>query len=234
MSPPTSNALCIIAGVGPGTSRSLALKFSSTYPVVLLARTPANYEPIVAEIRAAGGKAVGVRCDVCDSEAVGGVVKGLQEGKVFEGGEGGGGALEVAVGIFNVGGRFVRKPFLELSEEEFGAGWEANGKGAFNFSRALLPHLLSSVPQTTTTSPQHPPTLLFTGATASVKGSSTCASFATGKFALRALAQSLAREFGPRGVHVAHVVVDGVIDIPRTKGWVFEKEDAKLGAGAVS
>ncbi|KAA6406712.1 MAG: short chain dehydrogenase reductase family [Lasallia pustulata] len=79
-----------------------------------------------------------------------------------------------------------------------------------------------------------PPSLLFTGATASVKGSALCASFATGKFALRALAQSLAREFGPKGVHVAHVVVDGVIDIPRTREWVLQGEDAKLSADAIA
>lgn len=72
------------------------------------------------------------------------------------------------------------------------------------------------------------------GATASVRGSANCASFASGKFALRALSQSLAREFGPQGVHVSHVIVDGVIDIPRTKAWKFEHPDAKLSPDAVS
>lgn len=76
--------------------------------------------------------------------------------------------------------------------------------------------------------------MIFTGATASIKGSATFSAFATGKFALRALAQSLAREFGPKGVHVSHVIVDGVIDIPRTKGWKFEHPDAKLSPDAVS
>lgn len=80
---------------------------------------------------------------------------------------------------------------------------------------------------------QYPPTLIFTGATASLKGSANFSSFAAGKFALRALAQSLAREFGPKGVHVSHVIVDGVIDIPRTKAWQFEHEDAKLDPDAV-
>lgn len=81
---------------------------------------------------------------------------------------------------------------------------------------------------------KHPPTLVFTGATASLKGSATFSAFASGKFALRALAQSLAREFGPQGVHVAHVILDGVIDIPRTKSWTFEHEDAKIDPVAVS
>jgi len=67
-----------------------------------------------------------------------------------------------------------------------------------------------------------------------MKGSALCSSFATGKFALRALAQSLGREFGPRGVHVAHVVVDGVIDIERTRGWEVGGVDGKISPGAVS
>lgn len=67
-----------------------------------------------------------------------------------------------------------------------------------------------------------------------VKGSAMCSSFATGKFAMRALAQSLAREFGPKGVHVVHAIIDGVIDIERTKDWKFEHEDAKIKPEAVS
>ena len=67
-----------------------------------------------------------------------------------------------------------------------------------------------------------------------VKGSAMCSSFATGKFAMRALAQSLAREFGPKGVHVVHAIIDGVIDIERTKEWKFEHEDAKIKPDSVS
>lgn len=102
-----------------------------------------------------------------------------------------------------------------------------NRKGGFNFAKGALPLLLQAKGL------QHPPTLIFTGATASLKGSANFAAFASGKFALRALAQSLAREFGPKGVHVSHVIIDGVIDIPRTKAWTFEHEDAKLDPDAV-
>lgn len=86
--------------------------------------------------------------------------------------------------------------------------------GLFNFAQATVPLLLASVDA----SPQYPPTLLVTGATASVRGSVKFADFAAGKFANRAIAQSLAREFGPRGVHVAHAIIDGGIDIPRLAG----------------
>lgn len=82
---------------------------------------------------------------------------------------------------------------------------------------------------------QFPPTLIFTGATASIKANATVASFATGKHAMRALTQSLAKEFGPKGVHVSHTIIDGVIDIPRTKDWkVGDSPDAKISPEAVS
>lgn len=105
-----------------------------------------------------------------------------------------------------------------------------NRLGAYFFSRSTLPLLVS----TANTNPKYPPTLVFTGATASLRGSTFTSSFATGKFALRALTQSLGKEFGPQGVHVAHAIIDGVIDIPRTKGYVMEKEDAKINSDAVS
>jgi short-subunit dehydrogenase len=72
------------------------------------------------------------------------------------------------------------------------------------------------------------------GSTGSLRGSAFLSPFATGKFALRALSQSLAREFSPQGVHVSHVVIDGVIDIPRTQHIKFDHPEAKLGPDAVS
>lgn len=82
--------------------------------------------------------------------------------------------------------------------------------GLFNFAQSILPLLLDSVD-----SSPHPPSLIVTGATASLRGSVKFADFAAGKFAVRAITQSLAREFGPKGVHVSHAIIDGGIDIPR-------------------
>lgn len=106
-----------------------------------------------------------------------------------------------------------------------------NRKGFFLFAQATLPLLLDAV-----SSSSHPPSLIITGATASIRGSATMSSFASGKFALRATGQSLAREFGPKGIHVAHVIIDGVIDIPRTKGYNVNGgvEDGKINSDAVS
>lgn len=105
-----------------------------------------------------------------------------------------------------------------------------DSKGAFNFAQSALPLLLKNAE----TKPQHPPTLIFTGATASVKGSAMFSSFAPPKFAQRALAQSLAREFSPKGVHIGHVIVDGIIATPMTKNWMPDAApDAKLSPDAV-
>ncbi|PLB35916.1 oxidoreductase, short chain dehydrogenase/reductase family [Aspergillus candidus] len=211
--------LAIIAGVGPGTGASIARRFAQAYSVILLARNAANFDPLVKEINTAGGQALGIRTDLSDSKSVHSALDQIT--KQYHG-------SSLAAAVFNVGGGFVRKPFLELTETEFSQGFESQGKGGFNFAQGVLPLLLQAKGL------QYPPTLIFTGATASLKGSANFSSFAAGKFALRALAQSLAREFGPKGVHVSHVIVDGVIDIPRTKAWQFEHEDAKLDPDAIA
>jgi len=218
----TSNFYSIVAGVGAGTGRSVALKFAKTYPVALLARNPANFESIVKEIKAAGGQAIGISTDVSSESSVKNAFAEIQ--KEFKG-------KKLAAAIYNVGGRFVRKPFLEMSLEEYEAGYASNGKGFYLFAQATLPLLLESVPDS-----PYPPSLIITGATASLRGSATMSSFASGKFALRATGQSLAREFGPKGVHVAHAIIDGVIDIPRTKDWPVNGgvDDGKISPDAIA
>lgn len=132
-----SNFYSVVAGVGAGTGivspvmiprqywysstytgRSVALKFAKTYPVALLARNPANYESIVKEINQAGGEAIGISTDVSSPDAVKKAFAEIK--KEFQG-------KKLVAAIFNVGGRFVRKPFLEMSLEEYEAGYESNG-----------------------------------------------------------------------------------------------------------
>ncbi|CAI7592904.1 unnamed protein product [Penicillium glandicola] len=215
-----SKALAIIAGVGPGTGASIARKFGKSYSVVVLARNPDNYDPVVQEINSNGGQAIGISTDVSDSKSVNAAFDKIQEQYP---------SSKVAAAVFNPGGGFVRKPFLELTEEDYSSALRSQAVGAFNFAQRALPLLLQA-----RESSEYPPTLIFTGATASIKGSATFAAFASAKFALRALAQSLAREFGPQGVHVSHTIIDGIIDIPRTKAWVLEHEDAKLSPDAIA
>ena len=96
----------------------MARKFALKYPVALLARQPGNYEPLVKEIEAAGGKAIGISTDVADGASVANAfekIKAEMKG------------AQLAAAIFNVGGRFIRKPFLDMNEEEFMSGMIANG-----------------------------------------------------------------------------------------------------------
>ncbi|KAH8601312.1 short chain dehydrogenase/ reductase-like protein [Bisporella sp. PMI_857] len=218
----TSTFFSIVAGVGAGTGRSVAIKFAKTYPVVLLARKPENYESIVKEINSSGGQAIGISTDVSSPESVKNAFGEIK--KEFKG-------KKLAAAIFNVGGSFLRKPFLETKLEEYEAGYKANGRGFFLFSQAALPLLLESVPDS-----PHPPSLIITGSTGSLRGSSNLSSFASGQFAKRATGQSLAREFGPQGIHVAHVIIDGVIDIPRTKELPVNggAEDGKISSDAIA
>jgi NAD(P)-dependent dehydrogenase (short-subunit alcohol dehydrogenase family) len=95
-----------------------------------------------------------------------------------------------------------------------------HSKAAFIFSQALLPLLIS----TAETETKYPPTIIFTGATAGIKASAKFAAFASAKFGLRALSQSLAKEFGPKGVHVGHVVADGVFDSDRGREYMGSSE----------
>ncbi|KAH7095406.1 hypothetical protein FB567DRAFT_586731 [Paraphoma chrysanthemicola] len=203
-----SKLIAIVAGVGAGTGAAVARKFAKAYPVVLLARKPESFESLANEINSAGGKAIGISTDVSDASSLKNAVETIK--KEF------GNDVGAAAAIFNASGPFLRKPFLEIPPEVFAASLGVSATGGILFSQTFLPLLLNGVKQKS----EHPPSLIFTGATASVKSNAQMASFSTGKWALRALSQSLAREFGPQGVHVAHAIIDGVIDIPRTKEWL--------------
>ena len=108
----------IIAGVGPGTGAAVARKFAAAYPVALLARNPDNYESLVKEINGNGGKAIGVSTDIASAQSVKDAMNKIS--KEF-------GDIGCAAAIFNAGGGFVRKPFLETTEDEFVNGYNVQG-----------------------------------------------------------------------------------------------------------
>ncbi|TVY36003.1 putative oxidoreductase [Lachnellula subtilissima] len=192
----------IVAGVGPGTGRSVALRFSESYPVVLLARRPESYNDIVTQINSAGGRAIGITTDATDEASITSAFETIK--KEF-------GKLQLIAAIYNVrpDSRPSLKPFLELNLQDLDTSLNGNVRGLFNFAQSVLPPLLKSVD-----SSPRAPTLIVTGATASIRGSKLWSVIAAGKSAGRVLTQSLAREFGPAGVHVAHAIIDGVIDVP--------------------
>lgn len=115
----SSKAWAIVAGVGAGTGASCARLFAKHYPVLLLARNPKNFEDLAKEINSSGGRAVGISCDTSDGAQVKAAFEKVRQEDGFQG--------HLAAAIYNVGGTFIRKPFLELSESEYEAGWKANG-----------------------------------------------------------------------------------------------------------
>lgn len=186
-----------IVGVGPGLGAALAARFAREgHAVALLARTPQHCDAVAQRIRADGGDAHTYACDAGNADSVATAFDHVRSDL------GDPGVLIYNAGLFAVGG------LLELPVDAFEHAWRVNCLGGFLAARAVVPAMLQ----------RGQGTLLFTGATAALRGGARFAGLAVGKFGLRALAQSLARELGPQGVHVAHVVIDGQIDSPAARG----------------
>ncbi|KAJ5979885.1 Short-chain dehydrogenase/reductase SDR [Penicillium waksmanii] len=212
-------AFAVIAGVGPGAGSAIAKRFAKSYPVVLLSRNATSYQPVVQEICSAGGSALGISTDLSDARSV--TLAFERIASEFPN-------HMLVAAVFNSGGGSARKNFLELKEEDYCNGLKPAVSG-FNFAQLALPRLLDAVGRSVNS-----PTLIFTGATASWRGSAKFAAIASGKSALRTMAQSIAREFGPQGLHISHVVVDGVIDSPSARGILDEVPDAKVSPDAIA
>lgn len=192
----TKQKVCLIVGAGDATGSAIAKRFAQEgFTVCVTRRTPDASATLVHSIQAAGGRAVAYQLDARREDEVIALFKKI-ESEV--------GSLEVVV--FNVGGN-VRFPLLEMTAEKYFKTWEMCAMAGFLVGREAARVLL----------PKGHGTILFTGATASLRGGVGFSAFAGGKAALRALAQSMAREFGPQGLHIAHVVVDGVIDSERVR-----------------
>lgn len=194
-----------IAGVGArdGLGAAVARRFAQEgLAVVLTGRTPERLADVAAQIQAQGGRALALAADLSSEAQVQGVAQRVRTL----------GPLQAAV--FNAAGA-ARAPTPELSVDQFTQAWRQSALAGFVFAREALALLQANgVPAS---APTGRGTLLFTGATASLRGRPPFAAFAAAKAALRSLAQSLAREFGPQGIHVAHVVVDGGIDGERLR-----------------
>jgi len=187
----TQAPVATVVGVGPGLGAALARRFAEKYRVAILARSADYVSKLGAEIRAAGGHAAGIAADVGDEKQVAAAFDRIRREL---------GSPEIL--IYNAG----TGPFgslAEVSPEQFENCWRINAFGAFLCAKQVVPDMLA----------RGGGVVLFTGATAGVKAGPRSAAFGPAKFALRGLAQSMARDLGPRGIHVAHINVDGVIDI---------------------
>ncbi|HEX2649247.1 MAG TPA: SDR family oxidoreductase [Burkholderiales bacterium] len=200
----------LVVGAGEATGGAIARRFAREGFVACVTRRNAEkLQPLVARIEAEGGRARAFGSDARREEQVAELV-GTIEREI--------GPIEVCV--FNVGGN-VRFPVRELTERVYRKVWEMGALAGFLVGREAARVM----------APRKRGTILFTGATASLRGGKGFAAFAGAKHALRALAQSLARELGPEGIHVAHVVIDGAIDTQFIREMFPERYALKEKAG---
>lgn len=186
-----SKPACLVVGAGDALGSAVAKRFAREGLVACVARRNAEkLAPLVEAIEKDGGQAVAYGLDARREEQVVALVDRIEREV---------GPIEVAV--FNVGGN-VRFSILEMTAQKYFKTWEMAAFGGFLTGREAAKRMVA----------RGRGTILFTGATASLRGGNGFAAFAGGKAALRMLAQSMARELGPKGVHVAHVVIDGAID----------------------
>lgn len=187
----TQRKAVLVMGAGDATGGAIARRFAREGYVACVARRNAEkLEPLVQAIRDQGGEALACGCDARQEQQVIDLFARI-EGEV--------GALEAV--IFNVGAN-VWFPITETTERVYRKVWEMAAFGGFLTGREAARVML----------PRQRGTIIFTGATASLRGRAHFAAFSGAKFALRALAQSMARELGPKGIHVAHPIIDGAID----------------------
>jgi NAD(P)-dependent dehydrogenase (short-subunit alcohol dehydrogenase family) len=202
-----SDRVAAVLGVGPGLGAVVARRFAGEgFGVALMARKEESVADVREEIEGGGGTALSVSADATDPDSV---------ARAFERVRGELGDPEVFVynaGAFQMGG------ILDLSPEQFDDCFRANCAGAFYAAQQVLPAMVEAGGGT----------VLLTGASAALRGKANFSALAVGKFGLRALAQSMAREFGPQGVHVSHVIVDGQINTPRMREMSPDREDHTL------
>jgi NAD(P)-dependent dehydrogenase (short-subunit alcohol dehydrogenase family) len=188
---PEPGRAAIVVGVGAerGLGAALARRFAQDgLHVVVAGRTAAQLDRVAAAIRDTGGSAEGVVADATREADVAALFERAFAAAVPE------------LVVYNAGNN-VRAPIRDLAMETFEAAWRVGTLGGFLVGREAARRLV----------PLGRGSILFTGASASLRGRAGFAAFAAAKAGLRAVAQSLARELGPLGIHVAHVVIDGGI-----------------------
>ncbi|QKE65010.1 SDR family oxidoreductase [Aquipseudomonas campi] len=185
------NKVVLVIGAGDATGGAIAKRFAREGYIACVTRRSADkLQPLVDEIRAAGGQAHGFASDARKEDEVAALVEQIESSI---------GPIEAFV--FNIGAN-VPCSILEETARKYFKIWEMACFSAFLTAQAVARRMVT----------RGRGTILFTGATAGLRGASHFAAFAGAKHGVRALAQSMARELGPMNIHVGHVVVDGAID----------------------
>jgi NAD(P)-dependent dehydrogenase (short-subunit alcohol dehydrogenase family) len=205
--------VCLVIGAGDGLGGAIARAFAAAGLSVCVTRRDRNLdqlESLVASIQQAGGKAYAFPIDARDENAM---------VALFDTIEADIGPIEVVA--FNIGAN-VRFDIVETSARVYQKVWEMAAFAGFIAGREAARVMV----------PRGRGTIIFTGATASQRGREGFSAFASAKHALRALAQSMSRELAPKGIHVAHVVVDGAMEGAFIKGLLLDYE-ARLARGEI-
>ncbi len=207
----SENGIALVVGVGGGLGAALGRRFAKAgMGVALAARSGTTSEPLAKEI---GGGARADAADATDEASVAGLFEQVC-----------GDLGEPDLVVYNAGA-YQRASILEADAEDFERCWRTGCFGGFLVGRAAARIMAA----------RGSGTIIFTGATASLRGSATFFNLAVGKFGLRALSQSMARELGPKGVHVAHALIDGQINGPRHADLVDQRgPDALLAPDAIA
>jgi len=180
----------VIAGVGAGLGASLARKFAKEgCRLAVLARSSDFLESLAEEIRQRGTEILAIPTDIGEADQVAAAFERIRDQL---------GPVDLLINNASASGPFGQ-PFVELSPESFARGWKVGVLGPFLCSQAVVPDMLI----------KNAGCILFTGATSSVRGGAI--TFSSAKFGMRGLAQALARELWPKGIHIAHIIIDGVI-----------------------
>jgi NADP-dependent 3-hydroxy acid dehydrogenase YdfG len=195
--------VAVVTGVGPGLGAALARRFAKGYAVAINARKADFIGSVAKEIRAAGGTVLEVPADIGDPAQAAAMFKTIRESL---------GAPEVL--LYNAGSGSWGT-IVEITPAQYETDWRVNALGAFVSAKEVASEMIA----------RKRGVMLFTGATAGVKAGAKSISFGPAKFAMRGLAQSLARDLGPKGIHVAWINVDGSIDIPGRKVGNYTSED---------
>jgi NAD(P)-dependent dehydrogenase (short-subunit alcohol dehydrogenase family) len=200
----------LLTGIAEGLGADIAATFASAgYDVLGLSRTERCSAHIRHLVEQRGGSYAHLACDL---SLAGDVTAALERH-----------AECVDVLVHNAHALII-KPFVETTTIEFERAWRVACLGAWLSVQTVIPHMLA----------RKQGTIILTGATAGVRGGANFSAFASAKFALRGLAQSLAREFGAKGVHVTHVVLDGLIDEVQTDQRFGESSSGRMSPQAIA
>ena len=192
--------VCVVAGVGPGNGEAFVHAFAGAgYSVAMIARRGSTLAPLADAV----ADAHAYPCDLTDAAALEATVS----------------AIEADLGpvdalVYNAG-KGIWGDIEKITAEQFEDAWRINTLGLFHAAKRVVPGMIAAGHGA----------IIVTGATASLRGVAGTAAFAPAKSAQRTLTQSLARHLGPKGVHVAHIVVDGVVGGPETRAQFSSRAD---------